>query len=320
MRHGKSASFFGFLALLSLLAPTRSAIGGESREARRIFMIGDGGGFLGVQLDEVDQKTVERLRLAEERGALVRKVEPDSPAGQAGLQADDVIVRYQGVTVESALQLSRLVRETPAGRKVALEVVREGAVREVTAALDERPSSFGPGPFHFALPDIDVDVPDFDVTDAGVDMPRLKMTHKWQEHGFPGIRRWTDPPKLGIKYQRISGQLARYFGLESEKGILVSSVDADGPAGKAGMKAGDVLVNISGEKIRSASGLHEALEDVEPGQEISVTVLRNGKTMDLMVVAGGARAEKDKTTLKDSKTDKDARIRIRETISRDKSI
>jgi membrane-associated protease RseP (regulator of RpoE activity) len=313
MRHVKSVSLFGGLALVMSLAPMQSAIGEESQDFRSVLFVRDGGGFLGVQLEEVDAKTADRLKLAEERGALVRKVESGSPAEEAGLQADDVIVRYQGGKIESARQLARLVRETPAGRKVVLEVVRGGAVRTLTATLDERSASGGPQPFHFTVPDIDVDVPQFEVPDIDVDARHFEMPLPQGRESF-FWKRWFGPPKLGIKYQRISGQLAQYFGLESGRGILVTSVDADGPAGKAGMKAGDVLVTVSGEKIRSASDLHEALEDVEPGQEVAVTVLREGKTIDLKVVAGGERKEKSKKALED------ARIKIQKKVVRDKSI
>ena len=83
---------------------------------------GDGGGYLGVYLEDVDDEAARRLGLPEEEGALVEDVVDDSPAADAGLQKDDVIVGYNGETVESVAELSRLVRETPAGRTVTLDV------------------------------------------------------------------------------------------------------------------------------------------------------------------------------------------------------
>src|SRR5262245_30956920 len=75
-----------------------------------------GGGFLGVQWGEVNHATVERLKLKQERGALIEGVTAGSSAAEAGLRKDDVVVKWNGEPVESARELSRRIRETPAGR------------------------------------------------------------------------------------------------------------------------------------------------------------------------------------------------------------
>ena len=67
------------------------------------------------------------------------------------------------------------------------------------------------------------------------------------------------PRKLGIEYMEIGEQLAGYFKLGGKAGVLVSSVDADGPAGKAGMKAGDIVLNLGNEKVEDGEDLREAV-------------------------------------------------------------
>jgi len=84
-------------------------------------------GMLGVALDEVEPADATSLSLPGTYGAWVRAVGPGSPAEKVGVQADDVIVAYNGHRVESAMAFSRMVHETPAGRKVEIRLIRAGA-------------------------------------------------------------------------------------------------------------------------------------------------------------------------------------------------
>ncbi len=86
------------------------------------YHFGAGGSWLGVSIDDVDAERSQELGLQETAGAEVKDVHSGSPADEAGLQAGDVILRYQGTRVEGARQLTRLVRETPSGRTVTIEV------------------------------------------------------------------------------------------------------------------------------------------------------------------------------------------------------
>src|SRR5262245_50055404 len=117
---------------------------------------------LGVTLDDVGAEDVARLGLSAERGAIVKGVRAGTPAAEAGLREGDVIVTFQGETVQSAAQLARLVAETPPGRSVEMTLRRDGAEMTLRATLDGRgfPGGFGMEPPDLAdsaLP------PDFDV-------------------------------------------------------------------------------------------------------------------------------------------------------------
>src|SRR5207247_7681049 len=96
------------------------------------------GSFLGAQLGEVRSETVQQLKLRQERGALIEAVVSGSSAAQAGLQKNDVIVKWDGEQIESAREMSRHIRETPAGRGVRLTVMRDGREIEVSVTLGER--------------------------------------------------------------------------------------------------------------------------------------------------------------------------------------
>jgi len=91
------------------------------------------------------------------------------------------------------------------------------------------------------------------------------------------------PRKLGIAYQDISGQLAGYFKLGEGSGVLVTSVDEGGPAAKAGVKAGDVILKFDGKAIRDGGDLRQQVRQVEGGTEVALTVQRDGRPVDLKV-------------------------------------
>ena len=94
--------------------------------------------FLGVLLEDVDPNRVEELNLPAERGALVARVIEESPAAGAGIEADDVITRWNDATVEGARALQRLVGETPVGRAVDVSLIRGGEQKQVEVLVGTR--------------------------------------------------------------------------------------------------------------------------------------------------------------------------------------
>jgi membrane-associated protease RseP (regulator of RpoE activity) len=240
-------------------------------------------GFLGVGLADVEGSA---------RGAEVKSVEKDSPAEKAGFEEGDVIVRFDGEGVRSAAQLARLVRETPPGRAVEVEVERKGAKRTLTATLGERrgpwpmAGPFGPGQ-HFGM-----EGPELAPPPPG--LPGGPHVFAWRGDGdrqfaFP----WAPerPRKLGIRYMEISGQLAAYFKIAGGQGVLVTSVDENGPAAKAGMKAGDVILAVGGTAIKDGDDLRDKIGDTEGGTQVAVKVQRDGRPLDLEVTLAKPEGE-----------------------------
>jgi serine protease Do len=249
-----------------------------------------GGAHLGVTLED-----------RAEPGAVVTQVQPDTPAAKAGLQAGDVIVRYQGERVEGAAALARMVRETPAGRRVEIEVERNGSAQTLQATLEKG------GPWHRwaeglregALENFELEVPepleipDLPEMSAVPPVPPIPPIVRDGEHGeaFRRLfREYGGARKLGIQYQEISGQLASYFKLGEERGVLVSEVDADGPAAKAGLRAGDVILRFNGAAVPDSRSLREQVRKAEAGSEATLTVSRDGQSLELRVTLGGTPA------------------------------
>ena len=268
---------------------------------KRVVVRHAGGSRLGVGLEDTE---------GDVRGTKVRSVEEGSPAEKAGIKEGDVIVRFDGEAVRSASQLARLVGETPAGRSVAIEVTRGAATQTLTATLAEggrRVHVFSgdglPGmrEFNLEMPEWDVEVPEppsppdapapphAGVAPHAPMAPRAPMPpHAWSwksDDGHDMVFRMMGggPRRLGIEYMEIGEQLAGYFKLGGKTGVLVSSVDVDGPAGKAGMKAGDIVLKLGSETIDDGDDLREAVSEAEGGQEVTVTVQRDGRPLDLKV-------------------------------------
>lgn len=252
---------------------------------------------LGVRLEEVDKDAVTRLKLKEESGALVLEVLEDSAAEKAGLRKDDVIVRFQGESVLTAAQLARLVREVPAGRKVDLEVIRAGAPLKMTATLQRGAGS-----------ENGVEIPDpEELADkiheglAPLRDPQLRrrlqavprtFNFRLDEDGKgPRMITTAGRPRLGITYMEIDGQLARFFKAPGESAILVNSVNEGSAAEKAGVRSGDVIVKLGGASIADADDLGRAVRDLEGGKATPLTVLREGRSVDLSVTVEATRAE-----------------------------
>jgi serine protease Do len=296
-RKGLGTAATALAAVGMVVGATAARAGDEAKPAKpkvRALRLGMGA-HLGVFLEDVGKDDLGRLKLSEERGALVKEVVPDSPAAKAGLEVGDVILKFQGEPVWSAAQLSRFIRETPAGRTVSLEVSREGSPHALQATLDKG----GHGPH--ALTDLNIEMPELpEIPDIDLAMPQLKAFRGpngnafgfelddkngdafrlLRSYGFDGRG-----AKLGIQCQDLTDQLAGYFKVDG--GVLVTSVNQDGPGAKAGLKAGDVITKVGGKGVHDYGDLREAVSGLEPGSESTVTVQRDGHALDLKVTVGG---------------------------------
>jgi len=95
-------------------------------------------GYLGVLVSDVDNESAPRLKLKETRGALITLIDHDAPAGQAGLRVNDVVLELNGQKVEGAEQFGRMLHEVPAGRKVNIQISRDGNPQNIEVQLCDR--------------------------------------------------------------------------------------------------------------------------------------------------------------------------------------
>jgi serine protease Do len=250
--------------------------------------------FLGVELGEVTSETVQRLKLREERGALIEEVTTGSSAAEAGLLKNDVIVKWDGESIESAREVSRHIRETPAGRSVRLGVMRDGREIEVKVKLGERqaiitrPRVVSTAPI--ARAEIRAEAMRAreearaattrvrEETRAAVaqarEEARAAAVHVREQGRATG--------RLGVQLQSMTPQLAEYFGLSKRSGALVVFVYADSAAAKAGLKAGDVILAASGQTVENPMDLRRALVDKQEGA-VELRILRDKQEQTLTV-------------------------------------
>ncbi len=248
-----------------------------------IVIGGDGSGWLGVETHEVTADKAKELKLAAERGVVLGKIVPDSPAAKAGLKENDVVTEINGQRVEGAAQFRRMIHEIPAGRSVQLTVWRDGSTQNVSATLgksEERHHAMKmlaptPGTFAFRMPEIP-------------EIPPMEWNGNMVFGG--------GPPRLGIDAEDVSGQLGAFFGAPDGEGILVRDVNSGSPAEKAGVKAGDVITSLNGERIRTVGELREKLsgkgEDKDRTAKLGVLRNKSQLTLSVELPAPAARTKR----------------------------
>lgn len=229
----------------------------------RVF-VGSGSGWLGVGVAEVNAEKVKELKLPAERGVLLGKVVPDSPAAKAGLKENDAVTEVNGQRVEGTEQFRRMIREIPAGRTAQLTVWREGHSQNVSVTVGKSETHHAqtmvaPGTFAFHMPD----------------MPQMNGLMEM----MPGMGR----TRLGIDAEDLEGDFGKYFGAPEGEGVLVRGVFNDMPAAKAGVKVGDVITSLDGERIRSIGELREKLVEKKAEKSIKLGVVRNKAPLTLSI-------------------------------------
>jgi serine protease Do len=233
----------------------------------------DGASWLGVETHEVTSDKAKELKLSAERGVVLGKIVADSPAAKAGLKENDVVTEINGQRVEGSAQFRRMIHEIPAGRSIQLTVWRDGHSQTISATLgksEERRRAMKmmtptmPGAFAFRMPEIP-------------EIPSME----WSGNMLLG----GGQPRLGIDAEDISGQLGAFFGAPDGEGILVRDVNSGSPAEKAGVKAGDVITSLNGERIRTVGELREKLSAKrdEKDRTVKLGVLRNKSEISLNV-------------------------------------
>jgi serine protease Do len=241
----------------------------QSRTYSNVIQLGDSGSYLGIEMEEVTAGNIAKYKLSSEKGVIVRSVTQGSPAEAANVKEDDVILEFGGTSVWSTSQFSRLVKETPAGRKVDIVISRDGKRMNLSAKIDTREARradnrmdagprefFGPGMrgYGFSLPDI----PGANSREAA-----------------PG------KPRLGISIQPLTDQLGEFLGVPKKKGVLVASVSEGSPsAGK--LKSGDVIISVDGKDTEIPEDLTRLIRDKSEGS-VTLKIIRDKKELTVVV-------------------------------------
>jgi serine protease Do len=199
-------------------------------------------GRIGVQIGEVSKEVAESLGLKNAQGAEVALVEPGGPADKAGVKAGDIILKFNGTTVNKSSDLPRLVGDSPLGVKGSVTVWRKGA--ELT------------------LP----------VTVVELDADKGGKTAKGK--GAKPAPEVAKANALGLKVIDLNAEQKKELGVDG--GVLVDSVE--GVAASAQLEEGDVLLQLNNTEIKSAKQFNDMVAKLDPKKASVVLVRRDDAT------------------------------------------
>ena len=192
-------------------------------------------GRIGVVIQEVTKELAESFGLPRPNGALVNSVEKGGPAEKAGIEASDVILKFDGKTVTSSSDLPRIVAQTRPGSKVTAQIWHKGAGRDVTITVGEMPE------------------------EKAAQRPARKETK-------PG----NVVARLGLTLSELNADQRKELGING--GLLVE--EAQGAAAKAGIRRGDVLMAINNQDVKSVEQLNQLLGQFEKSRSVALLIRR----------------------------------------------
>jgi serine protease Do len=258
----------GFL-ICGAISPLAHA---QSGPLQNILQLNSSGSYLGIQMEDVTAANMSKFKLNSERGVIVRSIVKGSPAEEAGLHEDDVILEYAGYQVWSATHFSRLVEETPPGRKVDLAVIRDGKRITLTPKIATRSGRTTMGR---------AEMPPREGMDRSP-LDRLLVPPRPDQRGnFPPPSEPAGKPRLGITLLPLSEQHAESLGVTGKKGVLVSSV-IEGTPGAGKLRAGDVITAVDGKEVREPEELTRIVREKSDGT-LALKVIRDKKQISVDV-------------------------------------
>ena len=203
-------------------------------------------GRIGVQIDQVSKEVAESIGLGKPQGALVRGVETGAPAEQAGVEAGDIIIKFDGKAIEKSSDLPRLVGNVKPGTKAVITVFRRGAIKDLTVTIAE----------------VEAEKP---VRKASAAEPKPKAAGPTQAFGLV-LSELTDTQKKELK---IKG------------GVRVDAVD--GSAARAGIREGDVIMAVANAEVTSVKEFEGAVAKLDKTKPVNL-LFRRGELAQFALI------------------------------------
>jgi S1-C subfamily serine protease len=279
------------------------------------------GGFLGAFLSEVDEERAMELKLSDARGAAVSQVVRESPAERAGLKENDVILSYNEQPVRNPQEVHRLLMTTPPGSTITLGVSRAGKMMTLQVTVGERQTGLwsniaraGKDVSELYLEQaekLDREAEELrrqsessgdrrllekaeDSARQAEDFRKLASEHQQQKESRPGgplsrsvVSGLRQPYRPGLKAIQLSEQLGRYFNTPDGAGLLVTEVEEGSVAARAGLKAGDCIIEVGSQKAQTLAEVTRLLSEAgERSDAVTLRIIRDRKEQTLRIEAG----------------------------------
>lgn len=234
-------------------------------------------GYLGIDLRDTSEDRVLVLKLKDQHGAEIVRVDHDGPAGKMGLRVHDVVTLLNGVVIDGVEQARRLLHELSPGRLVSMVINRDGKQMVVQAQMADREELERETWEHHLVPPPEAPVEGLPTGEtaqvaAGSGAVAPVPAGKYSR-GFIGTLLMS-PTYTGLVLEKLGPQLAGFFGVANGSGLLVRSVAVSSPAEVAGLRAGDVVVRANQMTISSTSEWTKAIRETKGGP-VSVVILRD---------------------------------------------
>ncbi|MGH8578845.1 MAG: Do family serine endopeptidase [Gammaproteobacteria bacterium] len=198
-------------------------------------------GWLGVLIQDVTKELAESFRMDKPRGALVAEVLPNSPASKSGFKTGDVVIEFDGDPIDLSSDLPPMVGSTAVDKKTPVKIIREGTTQTLEVIIGELP------------PEEEIE---------------LSTTEK---PGKPGTTR---EKRLKLVLEDLAKEQREKLKL-GDHGVLVQEVE-EGPAQKAGVLEGDVILQIDSKKVKDSKHLKELVAQLPEGKAVPMLIQRKG--------------------------------------------
>ena len=196
-------------------------------------------GWLGIAIQELTKELAESFGMKNTNGALIAGVEKNGPADKGGLEAGDVIIKFDNKPIVTSSDLPRAVGATKPGKMAAVEILRKGAVKNLSIGVGEMP------------------------TDPNETAAPSKSPIK------------TEANKIGLTLKELTPQQKKK--LNGKNGLLV--VESAGAAAQAGIRRGDVILGLNNSESQSVEQFNKQVNAIAAGKTIAVLVLRGENTL-----------------------------------------
>ena len=196
-------------------------------------------GWLGIAIQEITKELAESFGMKNTNGALVASVEKNGPADKGGLEAGDVITKFDGKAIITSADLPRAVGATKPGKIAAVEVLRKGAVKTLNMGIGEMPTE----------------------------------TAETAQSSKPAPK--AEANKIGLTLKELTPQQKKK--LNGKNGLLV--VDSTGAAAQAGIRRGDVVLGLNNSESQSVDLFNKQINAIAIGKTVAVLVLRGENTL-----------------------------------------